>query len=124
MKYKRKSNLEDISFDLGVRVGICVVSKDNFIDFLGDINFCERYVPYTPINPTNSDGYCHSTSNNTVDIQEARWESGGISACRHLIIGRRNVLNRYLFFEIIGKVFNTTTSEWQLIANLLKTCRF
>ena len=124
MKYKRKSNLEDISFDLGVRVGNCVVSKDNFIDFLGGINFCERYVLYTPINPTNSDGYCHSTSNNTVDIQEARWESGGISACRHLIIGRRNVLDRYRFFERTREVFNETTNEWQLIANLWKTCRF
>ena len=128
MKRKPNSNIrEDIrSFDLGVsRVGTCVVSKGNFIDFLGDGSLGGRCRPYTPISPSDAGG-CEPSENTKAkpsDIQEERRECATAAHRKIVFIGGRYVDDR--FFERAREVENKTTKKWHLIASLKSTssCR-
>ena len=120
MKDKPKLNLwEDLSFDLGLIVGRCVVSKGRFIDFLGDRNFGGRFLPYSDISLTDAEGI---KGDKVAETQQVRRQSCGSVAYRTFLTGSRSVEDRYRFFESSRKVFNETTRESHWKANLRKTC--
>ena len=115
MKYKPALNLwEDISsLDLGSRIGICVVAKDNFIYFLG--GYAENRFE------TLADADRFDLSTNTwhkiADLQEPRQNACGAAAYGNIYIA--GGVNRSYLSESC-EVYLETTNEWQFIARLKK----
>lgn len=132
MKHKPTSNLDDISFEIGVKAGICVVSSGDFIAFLGDDGKSFRWYHSPMINLTGDHAdSCGESRRSSSDLnkhntEKARrhGEDDSIAACRRLIIGGRSALDRYSYFDGTREVRNKTTDECQFVANLKKKWRF
>ena len=105
-KYNPESNSwEDISsFDLGLRHGICIVAKDNFVYVLGGR-------PWKAL--TNAERYDLTTNswNKIADLQEKRSYAKGAA-------GRRKIFILGGEWTESCEVYNEKTNEWQLIASL------
>ena len=118
-RYKPESNSwEDIlSFDFGLRTGICIVAKDNFIYFIGGC------IPGT--NKVLADVDRYNLSKNKWDklanLHEARQRASGTSAHGKIFItgGKSSATDSVRYLDGYAKtceVYNETTNEWQLIA--------
>ena len=111
-RYKPETNSwEDISsFDLGLRSGICVVAKDNFIYFLGGaasvslqiLKYADRYDP------------CTNTWNRIADLEEPRMEPayGAVAHGKILIAGGTN--SDSMLAESCEMYFEES-DEWHII---------
>ena len=108
-KYKPETNSwEDvISFDLGCREDICVVTKGNFIYFLGGY---ERNWHRTL---NNADRYDVSTNtwDKIADLQEPRRDACSASAYGKIFIAGGKFGNHLALSTC--EVYNETTNEWQ-----------
>ena len=112
--YKPETNSwEDISsIDLGLRTGICIVTKDNFINFLGGYagNGEECY-----LRDANRFDLSTKTWHRIADLQEPRHNACGAAAYGKVFIAG-GVINQYS--PISCEVYNESTNEWQLIASI------
>ena len=124
MKYRPESNSwEDISsFDLGLRYGICIVAKGNFIYFIGGyINVQERDKQADDV-LTDVDRYDLSRRkwDKLAHIQEARIGASGTAPHRNIFItGGFTFVDDFSpdsSFVKTCEVYNETRNEWQLIA--------
>ena len=108
-KYKPETNSwEDItSFDLGSRVGICVVAKDNFIYFLGGYSEAQFETL------KNADRYDLSTNSwdKVAELQEPRQNASGAATNGKIFIAggvsSNDISKSY-------EVYFESTNEWQL----------
>ena len=112
-KYKPETNSwKDVtSFDLGLRSGICVLAKENFVYFLGDWK--------SDGGGTLSDADRYDFSTNTwdkiSDLQEPRCDCCGAAVSGKIfILGGRGKDAELDTCE----VYHETTNEWHFIANL------
>ena len=115
MKYRPESNSwEDISsFDLGLRKGICIVAKDNFIYFIGG------YIQGMDKALTNVDKYDLSRGkwDKLAHIREARFGASGTAAHGNIfIIGGWSAGPYNAAIVKTCELYNETTNEWNLIA--------
>ncbi|KAL9951886.1 hypothetical protein ACROYT_G044627 [Oculina patagonica] len=111
-KFNPESNSwEDIAtFDFGLRRGICIVAKDNFIYFIGG------RVEGTYMFLADVDRYdlIERKWDKLADLREGRDSASGTATHGKIFIGGGNWANCY---ECAGcEVYNETTNEWQVIA--------
>ncbi|XP_078352809.1 kelch-like protein 38 [Oculina patagonica] len=107
-RYKPESNSwEDISsLYLGLRIGICIVAKDNFIYFIGGaIRGMNKVL-------TDVDRYDLSKRkwDKLANLREARCYATGTALREKIFITRGS------FPEFTCEVYSETTNEWQFIA--------
>ena len=124
-KYKPESNSwEDItSFDLGSRIGICVVAKDDFIYFLGGYNKESR----TTLKDADRFDLSTNTWDKIADLQEQRGCAGGHAAHGKIFVvggasegGPYEMDESSMFTSLTSQtceVYHETTNEWHFIAN-------
>ena len=108
-KYKPEtSSWEDVtSFDLGSRVGICVVAKDNFIYFLGGYSEAQFETL------KNADRYDLSTNSwdKVAELQEPRQNASGAATNEKIFIAGGVSSND---ISKSCEVYFESTNEWQL----------
>ena len=113
-KYKPESNVwEDISsFDLGSRMGCCIVAKDNFIYLIGGVDNSGKIM-------NNADRYdlIAKEWGKIVDIQEGRaGATGAVAYGKIFIAGGIKEDNCTLLRTC--EVYDETTNEWHYIESL------
>ena len=113
-KYKPESNSwEDItSFDMGSRVMICVVAKDNFIYFLGGLARSGD----EQMTLTDADRYDLSTNSwvKIADLQVPRYKT--YVAFAAVAYGKVTIVGGIREFgDPIAEIYDERTNEWQII---------
>ncbi|XP_078352247.1 kelch-like protein 24 [Oculina patagonica] len=112
-KYKPESkSWEDVlSFDSGLRVGICIVAKDNFIYFIGGLNEGQHKALADVDRYDLSKGKWEKLAN----LQEARYNAYGTASHEKIFIVGGRKTNRTGDPRVICEVYSEITNEWQLI---------
>ena len=115
-KYKPESNSwEDISsFDMGSRVRICVVAKDNFIYFLGGL-----------LAPSGDESKTLTDAADRYDLSTNSWDKiadlqvprcNGYEAVAAVAYGKILIAGgRVEFGDLIAETYDERTNEWQII---------
>ncbi|XP_078379650.1 kelch-like protein 21 [Oculina patagonica] len=121
-RYKPESNSwEDISsFDLGLKMGICIVAKDNFIYFIGGAIHGTNKV----LNDVDRYDLSKRKWDKLAGLQIARRNASGTAAHGKIFItGGLSEAGTYADSVKTCEVYNETKNEWHIIAKSSIVCR-